>query len=100
MEQRGNAVPEIALLRRAPLRFYNELVECHFRDVGGEMTMALLIGAGILSVCFLVTWLILRRPVRQIVEDVRGRERPRSLPPAPRMAGSPIYLGPEPFRAR
>jgi len=33
--------------------------------------MALLIGAGILSVCFLVTWLILRRPVRQIVEDVR-----------------------------
>ncbi len=80
MEQRGNAVPEIALLRIEPLRFYNELVECHFRDVGGEMTMALLIGAGILSVCFLVTWLILRRPVRQIVEDGAAcREPPAAV---------------------
>jgi hypothetical protein len=65
------ADPKIALLRREPLRFYNERIACQFRDVGGELTMALLIGAGILSVCFLVTWLILRRPVRQIVEDVR-----------------------------
>ena len=71
MKQPVIAVPEIGLLRTAPVRFYNEPVDCQFREVGGEMTMALLIGAGILSVCILVTWLILRRPVRQIVEDVR-----------------------------
>jgi hypothetical protein len=33
--------------------------------------MALLIGGGILSVCFLITWLIVRQPVRKIVDDVR-----------------------------
>jgi hypothetical protein len=33
--------------------------------------MGLLIGAAILLVCSLVAWLALRRPVRQIVEDVR-----------------------------
>ena len=33
--------------------------------------MGLLIAAGILSLCFLATWAVLRRPVRQIVEDVR-----------------------------
>jgi hypothetical protein len=32
--------------------------------------MVWLIWAGILPVCLLVTWLILRRPLRQIVEDV------------------------------
>jgi hypothetical protein len=33
--------------------------------------MGLLIAAGILSLCFLATWAVLRRPVRQIVEDAR-----------------------------
>jgi hypothetical protein len=33
--------------------------------------MGLLIAAGILALCFLATWAVLRRPVRQIVEDVR-----------------------------
>jgi hypothetical protein len=33
--------------------------------------MGLLIAAGILSLCFLATWAVLRRPVSQIVEDVR-----------------------------
>jgi hypothetical protein len=32
--------------------------------------MGLLIAAGVLSLCFLATWAVLRRPVRQIVEDV------------------------------
>jgi hypothetical protein len=32
--------------------------------------MGYLIGAGILAVCLLAAWLILRRPLRQIVEDV------------------------------
>jgi hypothetical protein len=32
--------------------------------------MAFLIGAGILAVCLLAGWLILHRPLRQIVEDV------------------------------
>jgi hypothetical protein len=32
--------------------------------------MGLLIAAGVLSLCFLATWALLRRPVRQIVEDV------------------------------
>jgi hypothetical protein len=53
------------------IRFYNVIVACQSREVGGGSTMGLLIGAGILSVCSLVTWLVLRRPVRQIVEDVR-----------------------------
>ena len=74
------------------------LVDCQFREVGGELTMGLLIGAGILSVCILVTWLILRRPVRQIVEDVHVERARDSVPPAARMAGSPIHLGPEPIR--
>jgi hypothetical protein len=32
--------------------------------------MGLLIGAGILSVCVGLAWMVLRRPLRQIVEDV------------------------------
>ncbi len=32
--------------------------------------MGFLIGAGILAVCLFTAWLILRRPLRQIVEDV------------------------------
>ena len=32
--------------------------------------MGLLIGCGILSVCVFVAWMVLRRPLRQIVEDV------------------------------
>jgi hypothetical protein len=32
--------------------------------------MGLLIGSGILSLCVLVGWMVLRRPLRQIVEDV------------------------------
>jgi hypothetical protein len=40
--------------------------------------MGLLIAAGILLFCFIATWLVLRRPVRQIVEDVRV-ERARAL---------------------
>ncbi len=32
--------------------------------------MGLLIGSGILSVCVFVAWMVLRRPLRQIVEDV------------------------------
>jgi hypothetical protein len=32
--------------------------------------MGLLIGCGILSVCVIVAWMVLRRPLRQIVEDV------------------------------
>ena len=32
--------------------------------------MGLLIGAGILSVCLFVAWMILRQPLRQIAEDV------------------------------
>jgi len=32
--------------------------------------MGFLIGAGILAVCLFAAWLILRRPLRQIVEDV------------------------------
>jgi hypothetical protein len=32
--------------------------------------MGLLIGAGILLVCVFVAWMVLRRPLRQIVEDV------------------------------
>jgi ABC-type nickel/cobalt efflux system permease component RcnA len=32
--------------------------------------MGLLIGAGILLVCVLAAWMVLRRPVRQIVEEV------------------------------
>jgi hypothetical protein len=38
--------------------------------VAGDSTMAWLIWAGILPLCVLVAWLILRRPLRQIVEDV------------------------------
>jgi hypothetical protein len=33
--------------------------------------MGLLIAAGILASCFFATWAVLRRPVREIVEDVR-----------------------------
>ena len=40
--------------------------------------MGLLIAAGILAACFLATWAVLRRPVRQIVEDAR-LEHARSL---------------------
>ncbi len=32
--------------------------------------MGLLIGAGILVVCFFAAWMILRRPLRQVFEDV------------------------------
>ena len=32
--------------------------------------MGLLIGAGVLLVCVLAAWMVLRRPVRQIVEEV------------------------------
>ncbi len=32
--------------------------------------MSLLIGAGILGACAVVAWMVLRRPLRQIVEDV------------------------------
>ncbi len=42
------------------------------------MGMGLLIAAGILATCLLATWAILRRPVRQIVEDVL-LEHARSL---------------------
>ena len=51
--------------------FYNERVVIHSRESGGGTTMGLLIAAGILLFCFLATWAVLRRPVRQIVEDVR-----------------------------
>ena len=51
--------------------FYNERVVIHSRESGGGSTMGLLIAAGILSLCFLATWAVLRRPVRQIVEDAR-----------------------------
>ena len=52
-------------------RFYNEDVAIHSRESGGESTMGLLIAAAVLTVCFLATWAVLRRPVGRIVEDVR-----------------------------
>jgi hypothetical protein len=57
-------------LRSAMVRFYNKKLACQFREVAKEVTMPLLIGAGILLVCLLVAWMVLRRPLRQIVEDV------------------------------
>jgi hypothetical protein len=39
-------------------------------EVGGGSTMALLIGAGILSVGIIVTSMVLRRPLRQMVEEM------------------------------
>jgi len=46
------------------------LLACQFREVAKEVTMRLLIGAGILSGCMFVAWMVLRRPLRQIIEDV------------------------------
>jgi hypothetical protein len=39
--------------------------------VGEGKAVGLLIGLGTLSVCGLIAWVVLWRPVRQIVEDVR-----------------------------
>src|SRR5439155_7077725 len=57
-------------LRTASSRSYHGTAERQTADVAGDSTMGLLIWAGILPVCLLAAWLILRRPVRQIFEDV------------------------------
>jgi len=57
-------------LRTAVIGFYNEVIAWRSREVGGDSTMGLLIGAGILCVGVLVTSMILWRPLRQIVEDM------------------------------
>jgi hypothetical protein len=57
-------------LQTAVIRFYNEIRTCQLTEAGGSSTMGLLIGAGILSICVVAAWMMLRRPLRQIVEDV------------------------------
>ena len=52
--------------------------------------MGLLIWAGILPVCVLVAWLILRRPASSDRRGRARRPRPRAVPPAARMAGGPF----------
>jgi hypothetical protein len=63
-------VQKIRHLRTATIRFYNENLACQFKEVAKDETMRLLIGAGILLGCMLVAWMVLRRPLRQIIEDV------------------------------
>ena len=62
--------------------------------------MRLLIGAGILLVCLLVAWMVLRRPLRQIVEDVHVDHARAVISPAARVAGSPVHLGPQSWPTR
>jgi hypothetical protein len=59
-------------LRTATIRFYNEKRDCQLSEVvgGNNMNIGLLIGFGILSACAFMAWAVLRRPLRQIVEDV------------------------------
>ena len=54
------------------IRSYNKRITRQPKEEAGDSTMmGLLIGAGILPVCALALWMIIRRPVRQIVEDVK-----------------------------
>ena len=55
-------------LRR--FRFYNELARRSNQGCDRGLDMGLLIGTGILFTCGLAAWVILRRPILQIVEDV------------------------------
>lgn len=48
------------------------------REVAGDSIMRLLIWAGILPVCALVVWFVLRRPLRQIGRD-EGMDHAREL---------------------
>ena len=69
-------------------------------EAAGDSTMGLLIWAGILPVCLVAG---LADPPTAPPADRRGRARrprPRAVPPAARVAGGPVHLGPEPRRSR
>src|SRR5262249_3226806 len=67
----GEVACGIGHLRTVAYRSYNEAGRRQTTEVAGGSTMGVLIWAGILSVCGLVAcWLIFRRPLRQIFEDV------------------------------
>jgi hypothetical protein len=57
-------------LRIVFVQFYNGNTSRCFTDVVKEVTMELLIGAGVLSICAVAGWMVLRRPLRQVFEDV------------------------------